>query len=44
MLHKFTAADGGWPWGVILDDNGNIFGTTNSFGKYGAGTAFEITP
>ena len=29
---------------VILDGKGNLFGTTPSGGKYGAGVAFEITP
>jgi uncharacterized repeat protein (TIGR03803 family) len=31
-------------YGVILDGKGNLFGVTSSFGKYNAGTAFEITP
>jgi uncharacterized repeat protein (TIGR03803 family) len=44
VLHKFSGADGGFPWGVIVDDKGNIYGTTPRFGKYEAGTAFEITP
>jgi len=44
VLHKFTGADGGFPWGVIVDSKGNIFGTTAEFGKYQAGTAFEIMP
>jgi hypothetical protein len=44
VLHKFTAADGEYPYGVIIDGKGNLFGTTQGFGKYHAGTAFEITP
>jgi len=44
VLHKFAGADGGFPLGVILDDKGNLYGTTQAFGKYGAGVAFEITP
>jgi len=44
VVHKFTAADGEYPLGVIIDSKGNLFGTTQSFGKYYAGTAFEITP
>jgi len=44
VLHKFTAADGEYPYGVIIDGKGNLFGTTQGFGKYYAGTAFEITP
>jgi uncharacterized protein YjiK len=31
-------------YGVTLDDKGNIFGVTSSGGKYGFGTAFEVTP
>jgi hypothetical protein len=44
VLHKFTAADGEYPLGVVIDGRGNLFGTTQSFGKYHFGTAFEITP
>jgi hypothetical protein len=44
VIHKFTGADGGFPYGVILDDKGNLYGTTQAFGKYNAGVAFEITP
>jgi hypothetical protein len=44
VVHKFTAADGEYPLGVIIDGKGNLFGTTQSFGKYHSGTAFEITP
>ena len=44
VVHKFTAADGEYPLGVIIDGKGNLFGTTQSFGKYHFGTAFEITP
>ena len=44
-LHKFTGgADGAGPNDVIVDDKGNIFGTTFSGGKNGFGVAFEITP
>jgi uncharacterized repeat protein (TIGR03803 family) len=43
-LHKFKGADGAFPWGVILDEKGNLFGTTENGGKYDAGVAFEITP
>ena len=31
-------------YGVILDDKGNLFGVASRGGKYGGGTAFEITP
>ena len=44
VVHKFAGTDGGYPLGVIIDRKGNLFGTTQAFGKYYAGTAFEITP
>jgi uncharacterized repeat protein (TIGR03803 family) len=45
VLYNLTKATGGVQlFGVILDGNGNLFGVTGSAGKYGAGTAFEITP
>ncbi len=45
VLHKFTGKDGGFPgYGLIIDDKGSLFGVTTSFGKYGYGVAFKITP
>lgn len=44
VVHKFTGTDGGFPNGVIIDDKGNLFGTTQAFGTFGYGVAFEITP
>jgi uncharacterized repeat protein (TIGR03803 family) len=44
VLHRFSGPDGNFPWGVVVDGKGNIFGTTESGGTYNAGTAFEITP
>jgi uncharacterized repeat protein (TIGR03803 family) len=44
VLHKFTGKDGAFPWGVIVDDKGNLFGTTENGGKYNSGVAFEIAP
>jgi uncharacterized repeat protein (TIGR03803 family) len=53
-LHDFTGgSDGGYPWGqVILDPNGNVYGTTTAGGStvgscyqnLGCGVVFEITP
>jgi hypothetical protein len=44
VVHKLTAAEGENPFGLIIDGKGNLFGTTFMFGKYYAGTAFEIIP
>jgi hypothetical protein len=33
-----------FPWGVIVDGKGNLFGTTETGGTYNSGVAFEITP
>ncbi len=45
ILHTFTGgADGGTPYGQLLrDSSGNLYGTTEAGGNYGAGTVFEIT-
>jgi pimeloyl-ACP methyl ester carboxylesterase len=46
QLHQFTGgADGGIPvGGLMVDGNGNIYGTTSVGGAHGYGTVFEITP
>ncbi len=46
VLYNFTGSDdGGLTYaGVVLDSAGNIYGTTPSYGAYGYGTAFKITP
>jgi uncharacterized repeat protein (TIGR03803 family) len=46
ILHSFGAeGDGNEPaGGVVLDDKGNIFGTTSSGGSAGTGTVFELSP
>jgi hypothetical protein len=44
VVHKFNGNDGAFPWGVIVDGKGNLFGTTENGGTYNAGVAFEITP
>ncbi len=46
LLYEFTAGnDGAGPYaGVILDGNGNLYGTTLGAGAGGHGTVFEITP
>jgi uncharacterized repeat protein (TIGR03803 family) len=46
VLYDFSETSGGLQpfYGVILDGKGHLFGVTSNFGKYGGGTAFEITP
>lgn len=42
---KANCADGGFPEaGLIMDVDGNIYGTTGAGGKYGAGAVFKMTP
>ena len=44
VLYAFSGgADGGFPYaGIIFDKAGNIYGTTNGYGVYGAGTVYEL--
>jgi uncharacterized repeat protein (TIGR03803 family) len=47
VLYEFssTGTGGSLPYaGVIMDRNGNLYGTTLEGGTYGYGTAFEIIP
>ncbi len=46
-LHPFqgNVTDGGFPKGnLLLDSQGNIYGTTSSGGKNNSGTVFKISP
>ena len=44
-VYQFTGgADGSGPTDLILDANGNLWGTTFGGGAYGAGVIFELTP
>jgi hypothetical protein len=45
-LHDFTdGSDGAYPEGnVVLDSNGNLYGTAARGGADGVGTVWEITP
>ncbi len=44
-VHKFHYTDGFDPEAaLILDSQGNLYGTTANGGKYGGGVVFEITP
>ena len=45
-LYNFTAgADGGFLYGgLAIDRDGNLYGSTVSYGAHGAGTVFELAP
>lgn len=45
LLHSFTGSDGDYPiGGLILDANGNLYGTTVYGGSGGYGTVWKLTP
>ena len=45
VLHTFIGSDGAQPdANLILDDKGNLYGTTAVGGTAGAGVAFELAP
>lgn len=46
VLHSFTSgADGASPaGGLVLDSEGNLYGTTLFGGAYGSGTVFQLDP
>ncbi|MGA2373800.1 MAG: choice-of-anchor tandem repeat GloVer-containing protein [Candidatus Korobacteraceae bacterium] len=45
VLHYFEGSDGQFPTGgVLVDANGNLYGTTSYGGAYGNGVVWEITP
>jgi uncharacterized repeat protein (TIGR03803 family) len=39
-----NCTDGSYPNGLVQATNGDLYGTTNQSGAYGAGTVFKITP
>ena len=42
-LHDFDySADGAYPYGLILDKSGNLYGTTSEGGSNNTGAAFEL--
>jgi uncharacterized repeat protein (TIGR03803 family) len=43
-LFRNGTHEGQYPNGVILDNNGNLYGTTLLAGLYGYGVIFELTP
>ena len=45
VLHTFNGSDGASPMGgLVLDREGNLYGTAHSGGTGGGGVVFEITP
>lgn len=47
VIHSFTGGpDGGSPtyYNLVIDDAGNLYGTTVYGGLYGYGTAYKLTP
>jgi uncharacterized repeat protein (TIGR03803 family) len=45
VLHRFVGTDGAQPdANLIIDGNGNLYGTTATGGAGGYGVAFEVTP
>jgi len=45
VLHYFTGSDGQFPVSnVLIDAQGNLYGTTSYGGAYGQGVVWEITP
>ena len=45
MLYTFTGgSDGGNPaGGLVMDKDGNLYGTTSNYGAHGYGTIFKLT-
>jgi uncharacterized repeat protein (TIGR03803 family) len=44
VLHSFTSDDGAYPYaGLIMDVDGNLYGTTQSGGVNGMGVVFQLT-
>jgi hypothetical protein len=44
VLHSFKGSDGAYPYGVVIDRTGHIFGTAWGGGTYNYGVVFEIAP
>jgi uncharacterized repeat protein (TIGR03803 family) len=44
VVHAFKGPDGAYPYGVVIDKKGNLFGTAWGGGTYDHGVVFEITP
>ncbi len=45
VIHSFTVSDGATPYGgPILDEKGNLYGTTYLGGSEGSGTVYKLSP
>jgi uncharacterized repeat protein (TIGR03803 family) len=45
VLHRFHGSNGEHPMGgLVLDAEGNLYGTTAEGGKNGSGTVFKLAP
>jgi uncharacterized repeat protein (TIGR03803 family) len=45
VLHSFSGSDGAYPVdSLVLDDAGNLYGTTVFGGKFSGGTVFQLAP
>lgn len=45
ILHNFDGTDGADPFAnVVMDANGNLYGTTEAYGLYRQGNVFELSP
>ena len=43
ILHTFHGGDGYNPWGLLRDENGNLYGTTSRRGRFKCGSIFRLT-
>ncbi len=44
-LHRFDGRDGAFPnSAVVLDNQGNVYGSTRNDGAFGCGTVFQLSP
>ncbi len=45
ILHDFSSQrQGAWPYALVADSAGNIYGTTKEGGDYNLGTVYEFSP
>lgn len=47
ILHAFSGPDGAIPYNLgrlVIDADGNLYGTASNGGQYGVGVVFEVTP